>query len=151
MTGALMGGGGGKGGGGGGGTTGADIGMTRWALGQNEQAIHNRYQQLGLGVPSGGTGGGRAAAAGGTNLTSTGPSTMEQMDIGTIPTETGGAIGMANALVGELFNPVAAAGLGPTGSITQLQQLAGQQENAGFAAATGGNRGPFGSTTNTTG
>ena len=143
--GALMGGGGGgKGGGSSGGVSDVDAQMAMWALGQNEQAVHNRYQQLGLGKPSGTA---AQAAAGGTSLTSAGPSTMEQMDIGTIPTETGGAQGMARALLGSLFNPVNAAGLGPGGPVSQLQTLAGQQQQGEFgqgAAAAGG--GGFGST-----
>lgn len=127
---------GGMGGKSGSGTTGMDTDMAKWALGQNEQAIHNRYQQLGIGTPAPGTNA-QSAAIAGTDLTAGGPSTMEQMDIGTIPSETGGAIGQANALVGELFNPTNAAGLGTGGPIQSLQQLAGQQEQAGFAAGAG--------------
>ncbi|HEX3520769.1 MAG TPA: hypothetical protein VHT52_01625 [Stellaceae bacterium] len=160
--GGATGGGGGKGQNviaGPGGLTGADVGLAEQALGLNEAAIHNRYQQLGLGTPSGGqTGAG--AAAGGTNLTYGGPSTMEQQDIGTIPTESGGAIGQEGALLGQLFNPTNAAGLGPGGPISQLQQIAQQQQQAGFAAgsqggtggtSTGGGAGSFGQSTDSTG
>lgn len=115
------------------GNSAADAAMAQWALGQNEQAIHNRYQQLGIGVPAGGTSGAQAAASG-QNLAYGGPSTMERQDIGTIPTESGGAIGVADALLGQLYNPQAAAGLGPGGAISQLQQLAGQQAQSATGA-----------------
>jgi hypothetical protein len=139
--GGMMG-GGGKGGGGGGGKSGS--GNSPWdtkfageALQSNETAIHNRYAQLGLGIPGAGQSAAQAAASH-SNLTAGGPSTMEQQDIGTIPTETGGAIGMANALLGQTFNPQTAAGLGPGGPISSLQQLAGQnqqnQSNADFSS-----------------
>jgi hypothetical protein len=81
---------------------------------------------------------------------------MEQQDIGTIPTESGGAIGQEGALLGQLFNPTNAAGLGPGGQISQLQQIAQQQQQAGFAAGsqggtgTGGGAGSFGQSTDTT-
>ncbi|HMA74400.1 MAG TPA: hypothetical protein VKP67_23355 [Xanthobacteraceae bacterium] len=136
--GGMMGGGGkgGGGGGGGGGNTLADAFFAEQALGQNEQAVHNRYQQLGIGKPHTGTAAG--AAATGQSLTYGGPSTMEQMDIGTIPTRTGGAMGMADALMGQLFNPQREAGFGPGGPLEQLAQQQQQQEQAGFGAATGG-------------
>ena len=144
MGGIAGGGGGGKGGGGGtvsgpGGLTGADIALAQQALGQNITAIHNRYQQLGLGVPSGGSP--ASAAAGGTSLTYGSPSTMEQMDIA-------GAQDAANALTGELFNPTNAAGLGRGGPLEQLAQQQQQDQQAGFAAGSGGG---FGSNVNTTG
>lgn len=56
---------------------GVDYGAIQQAVGQNQQMIANRYAQLGLGVPSGSA---SSAAAGGTSLTSAGPSTMQQMD-----------------------------------------------------------------------
>src|SRR5262252_5610159 len=62
--GGMMGGGGksgGGGGGGGGGNTLADAFFAEQALGQNEQAVHNRYQQLGIGKPHTGTAAGAAA------------------------------------------------------------------------------------------
>jgi hypothetical protein len=138
--GGLMG-GGGKGGGGGGDSlspTQADQFFTNVALGQNEQAIHNRYTQLGIGTPGGGGGNAKQAAASGGSLTYGGPSTMEQMDVGTIPSRTGGAIGMAEALSGQLFNPEQAAGFGPGGPLEQLALQQQQQEQSGFGAATGG-------------
>lgn len=124
--GGMMGGGGGKMGGGGSGNTPWDSMFTGEALQSNEQAMHNRYAQLGLGVDSNLNA--MQAANTGQSLTATGPSTMEGQDIGNIPTETGGLEGMAQAVMGELFNPQRAAGLGPGGPISNLQQLAGQQQ-----------------------
>src|SRR5215475_6649557 len=55
----LGGGGGGKGGGGGGGggifggLSPFDVAMAQQAGSQNAEAIHNRYQQLGIGIPGG--------------------------------------------------------------------------------------------------
>jgi hypothetical protein len=48
------------------------------AMNTNMAAIHNRYSQLGLGVPSGDP---KTAAATGTNLQYGGPSTMESQDL----------------------------------------------------------------------
>lgn len=141
--GGIGGGGGGKGGGGvsgPGGLSNADVALAGQALGQNIQAIHNRYQQLGLGTPASGQSP-AAAAAGGTNLTYGGPSTMERMDVA-------GAQDAANALTGELFNPTNAAGLGAGGPLEQLAQQQQQDQQAGFAAGSGGG---FGSNVNTTG
>lgn len=127
---------------GGGGKSG-DSGNSPWdslftgeALQNNEQELHNRYAQLGLGVDANENA--MTAARNNQSLTATGPSTMEGQDIGTIPTETGGLTGMANAVMGQLFSPTNAAGLGPGGSVSNLQQLAGQnaqqQGNADFSA-----------------
>jgi hypothetical protein len=125
MSGGFGGLGGGGGGGGGGGKGGGDVSgfdqaAVNAALGTNIQALTNRYNQLGLGG-----------------------STMEQQDIGTIPTESGGQTGEADALLGQIQN----ANLGQSGN-QQLQQLAqqqqqqatqiGQQGQAGFAAGAGG-------------
>jgi hypothetical protein len=118
--GGMMGGmGGGKGGGGGSGNSPWDEMFTGQALQSNEEAIRNRYAQLGLGVDANLNA--MQAANTGQSLTATGPSTMEQQDIGTIPTETGGLQGMAEAVMGELFSPQRAAGLGPGGPISNLQ------------------------------
>jgi hypothetical protein len=134
-----------------GGLSGADVGLAQQALGQNIGAIHNRYAQLGLGVPAGGTTAGQAAQ-GGTSLAYGSPSTMENQDIGNIPTESGGAIGAEGAVLGSLFNPTNAAGLGPGGTISQLQQMAQQEQQQGLAAGlSGGGGGGFGQATNTTG
>jgi hypothetical protein len=113
---------------GGSGNTPWDSLFTGEALQNNEQAIHNRYAQLGLGVDS--SMNAMTAAKNNTSLTATGPSTMEQQDIGSIPTETGGLTGMANAVMGQLYNPQLAAGTNPGGPISQLQQLAGQNSQA---------------------
>lgn len=168
MAGGMMGGMGGKGGSSSGGTTAADIGLTSEALGQNEQAIRNRYSQLGIGQPAGSSDvfhapppwlAARTAASGG-SLEFGGPSTMQRQDIGSLPTETGGLEGMAAALTGELFNPEAAAGFGPGGPLEQLAQQNQQQEQSGFAAGAnpsgsfgfGANQGGlFGSQSNTLG
>jgi hypothetical protein len=120
MSAGGLGGGGGGGGKGGGDVSGFDQAAVNAALGTNIEAITNRYNQLGLGG-----------------------STMEQQDIGNIPSESGGAKGQADALLGQIQN----ANLGQAGN-QQLQQLAqqqqqqatqaGQQSTAGFAAGAGG-------------
>ena len=56
---------------------GVDYAAIQQAVGQSQQNIANRYAQLGIGTPSGSA---ASAAAGGTSLASSGPSTMEQMD-----------------------------------------------------------------------
>lgn len=96
LTGSI---GGGKGGGGIGGTpgiglSGLDFALIEQAHGLGTEAIHNRYQQLGLGVPSGDP---ATAAAGQQSLTSAGPSTMEQTDIH-------GLGNMAQAALGQIQN-----------------------------------------------
>jgi hypothetical protein len=125
--GGKMGGGGGGGKSGPGGNTGADAFFAQQALGQNEEAIHNRYTQLGIGQPA-------QEAVKGQSRTAIGPSTMEGQDIGNIPSRTGGAIGAANALLGQTFNATNAAGLGPNGPLAQLAQQQQQQSNSDFAA-----------------
>jgi hypothetical protein len=66
------------------------------------QAMHNRYVQLGLGVPSGGSP--QSAASSGGNLSYGGPGTAEQMDIGSMPSLTGGIQGMSQATLGQMEN-----------------------------------------------
>jgi hypothetical protein len=81
--------------------------MIQQAMGLNMEAIHNRYQQLGLGVPGGDPShAGQQAAASGTSLQPAGPSTMEQQDIA-------GQQLQGNAAIGELQN--ATAGTGSSG------------------------------------
>jgi hypothetical protein len=85
-----------------------------------EQAMHNRYQQLGLGVPSGGTGAGphgaaAQAAAGGTSLQYGSPGIPEQMDIGSMPSLVGGIQGMSEATLGQMQNNALSAGGGGGG------------------------------------
>lgn len=62
-------------------------------------AMHNRYTQLGLGTPSGGSP--ASAAASGGNLSYGGPGTAEQMDLGQLPSLVGGIPGMAAGALGE--------------------------------------------------
>lgn len=83
-----------------------DLNALMQALGLNTEAIHNRYAQLGLGIPSGDP---IQAAASGQNLHYAGPSTMEQQDIQ-------GANLAANAAAGELETKNMQAN--PTGSST---------------------------------
>jgi hypothetical protein len=103
----------------GGGLTPEDFGLVSQAVGLNTQAIHNRYSQLGLGVPSGS---GQQAAATGTNLQAAGPSTMEGQDIQ-------GAQLQGQALLGQLQNanlPAAAAQAASSGGgLSSLGSLAG--------------------------
>lgn len=139
------------------GNTEADVHFTNEMLGQNEEAITNRYKQLGIGVAPGlshsgpiadatfdkvaygGTPGHPTAATSPTSFFSYDkPSTMEGEDIGTVASRQGGQIGAAHALLGELFDPNRAAGLGPGGPLEQLAQQNQQQEQAGFAAGSGG-------------
>jgi hypothetical protein len=116
---------GGKGGGGSLGTLSPfDISAISNAYGLNTEAIHNRYSQLGLGVPSGDP---KAAAAGGTNLSYGGPSTMEQQDIA-------GAGLQANAALGQLettniSNPALNQGL--AGKINSVSGIGGLLGNLG--------------------
>lgn len=83
--GSITGGGSGKGGSGSGGgqynygVSPFDINAIMSAMGLNEQAIGNRYDQLGLGG-----------------------STMQGQDIGTTPSITGGAAGQGAAALGQL-------------------------------------------------
>jgi hypothetical protein len=119
--------GGGSGGKGGftGGLSDADIQAIMGAMGENIQAITNRYHQLGLGVPSGSP---IDAAKSGTSLQYAGPSTMEQQDIQGQNLE-------ANAALGQLQNqnlPAAAQSAGNLGST--LGQIAGIAGTAGMFA-----------------
>jgi hypothetical protein len=75
------------------------LGVLGQQTGIAEQAMHNRYSQLGLGVPSGSP---QDAAKGGTNLQSTGPGTAEQMDLGQLPSQVGGIPAMAEATLGQM-------------------------------------------------
>ena len=85
------------------------LGNLSFLGGQAEQAMGNRYQQLGLGIPSGGTGGGPGgpavqAAKSGTNLQFGSPGTAEQMDLGSLPSLVGGIPGMMEATLGQMQN-----------------------------------------------
>lgn len=127
LAGGLGGGGGGgkSGGGGSGGASNFDIGLIEQAIGQNIQALHNRYQQLGIGVPSGDP---LTAALQGHSLTYAGPSTMEQQDVSAQRNILGpAAIGQVQA--NNVRNPFA------PGSPANLAELASQQQQ--FAQASG--------------
>jgi hypothetical protein len=134
--GGMMGGGGGKGGGGGsGGVSDFDMAMIQQAIGQNIQALQNRYKQLGLGQPSGDP---LTAALGGTSLTYAGPSTMETQDVADQNQLGQAAIGQVQAQ--NVSNPFA------PGSPANLAELASQNAQAASAAGTaaanfGGNAG----------
>jgi hypothetical protein len=108
--------------GGGGGLSSADIGLIEQSLGLGTEAIHNRYAQLGLGVPDGDP---ATAAASGQSLNYAGPSTMEMQDIG-------GLGNVAQAAMGSLqntnaTNPAIPGSVANQGqNITNLGQLATQ-------------------------
>jgi hypothetical protein len=74
-------------------------GLLAQNTGLAEMAMQNRYQQLGLGVPSGSP---QQAAAGHTSLQNAGAGTAEQMDMGELPSLTGGIPGMAQATLGQM-------------------------------------------------
>lgn len=79
-----------------------------------EQAVHNRYAQLGL---SGGIGPGAAAGAAqsGQNLQYQMPGLPERMDIGTAPSQVGGVLGESAATLGQMeTNANQAVGQGAT-------------------------------------
>jgi hypothetical protein len=92
------GGGGGKGGGGSSGLSPFDTQAIMAALGNAQAEMHNRYQQLGLGVPSGDP---AQAAASGQSLSYSGPSTMELQDTSQMPSQQGGLGQIAQALLGQ--------------------------------------------------
>lgn len=66
---------------------------------QGTTAMNNRYSQLGLGAPSGSP---QSVAASGGNMSSSGPSTANLMDIGAAPSLTGGIAGMSEATLGQM-------------------------------------------------
>lgn len=121
-----MAGGGGKGGGGGGSGGVSDFAMQaiEQAVGQNIEALQNRYKQLGLGQPSGDP---LTAALHGQSLTYAGPSTMEAQDVANQQQIGQGALGQIQAQnVGNPFAP---------GSPANLAELASQQQQ--FQSASG--------------
>lgn len=116
MGGLVGGGGGGKAPtvtGGAGGVSNFDLNLIAQALGQNIDAIHNRYEQLGIGLPSLGTGG---------SLSYAGPSTMEEQDIL-------GQAGIGNAAIGQLQLSNLNNKFAP-GSPANIGELASQQAQA---------------------
>ena len=133
-------GGGGGGGGGSGGVSDFDFAMLQQAVGQNIEALQNRYKQLGLGVPGGDP---LQAALGGTSLTYAGPSTMEMQDVAAQNKTGQAALGQLQASnVNTQFAPGSPANLA---ALAQQQQLAsssfGSIAGARDAAATGGGQG----------
>jgi hypothetical protein len=122
---SMAGGKGGGGGGGGSGLSGEDIALLEQAVGQNMQMIHNRYAQLGLGIPSGDP---AQAAAHGQNLQYAGAGTAENMDIQ-------GQQNILQAALGQLQNANQGNPAIPGSFANQaqnLQQLAGQQYGQGY-------------------
>lgn len=128
MGGGGGGGGGGKGGGGKGGGSGGvsdfAMQMIQEAVGQNIQALENRYHQLGIGQPSGDP---LTAATGGTSLTYAGPSTMEAQEKANQNQIGQAAQGQLQAE--NVNNPFA------PGSPANLAELATQQQQ--FQSASG--------------
>lgn len=120
---------------GGGGLSPEDINLVLQAAGQNTQMMHNRYAQLGLGVPSTSQFGGdpaTAAAAGG-SLQYGGAGTAEKTDVA-------GLQGQAAAALGQLqtqnaSNP-AIAGTAAN-QIQNNQSLASLLSGAGFSSGAG--------------
>jgi len=116
----LGGGGGGKGGGGGGGggifggLSPFDVAMAQQAGSQNAEAIHNRYQQLGIGIPGGDP----------MNPTYGGASKMKKKNLAQNQHATG-------ATVAEMEN--FSRGL-PPGTLANLAQQQQQQQNNDFSS-----------------
>jgi hypothetical protein len=81
-----------------------------------QTAMHNRYAQLGLGVPSGNP---SAAGASGGSLSYGGPGTAEQMDIGSAPSLTGGIAGMSNATLGQMETNALSNAASPQGGVSK--------------------------------
>lgn len=121
-----MGGGGGKGGGQGGASN-FDMGLIEQAIGQNIQALQNRYKQLGLGVPSGDP---LQAALSGTSLTYAGPSTMEQQDVAA--QRQIGQAGIGQVQANNITNPFAP---GSPGNLNELANQQNQFQNASGSLA----------------
>jgi hypothetical protein len=132
--GGMMGGGGGKSGGGSGGASDFDLFAIQQAVGQNIDALQNRYKQLGIGEPSGDP---LQAALKGTSLTYAGPSTMEQQDIAAQNQIGQAAVGSVQAA--NINNPFAPGSPANLATLAQQQsQLSGTLGNiAGFNAGGG--------------
>lgn len=125
-----IGGGGVNTGGGTGGASGFDTGLFNQAVGQNIQEIQNRYQQLGLGIPSGDP---AQAAQAGMSLTRAGPSTMEQQDVANQQNVLQALIGQQQAAnAGNAFAPGSPANLGLAANQSAASQFGAL--NAGVGA-----------------
>ena len=126
-----FGGGGGGGGvntgGGQGGASNFDVGLFNQAVGQNIQELQNRYQQLGIGIPSGDP---AQAARTGTSLVRAGPSTMEQQDVANQQNVLQALIGQQQAA--NASNPFA------PGSPANLGAAANQSAASSFGALNAG-------------
>lgn len=84
------------------------------AFGNADQAMHNRYTQLGLGVPSGSP---QQAAASHSNLSYAGMGTPEAMDRSFQPSLVGGLGAEASAALGEeQLNALSTSNVGSKGS-----------------------------------
>jgi hypothetical protein len=93
----------------------ADIQAINAATGQTQQFLHNRYAQLGIGVPSGDP---AQAAASGTSLAYAGPGTAEQTDI--LGAAQQGQAALGGQQIANAGNPAI------PGSFANLQSLANQ-------------------------
>jgi hypothetical protein len=113
-------------------------GLLGGAASQAGESLVNRYNQLGLsGNPQGGTP--QSAAAGGTSLQSGGqPSTALGMDLGQIPSLTGGLSGLFEAGLGEMQNASLNQPLNTTGKSTASSALSGLSGLGGLASGLGG-------------
>jgi hypothetical protein len=113
-------------------------GLLGGAASQSGEALVNRYNQLGLsGNPQGGTP--QSAAAGGTSLQSGGqPSTALGMDLGQIPSLTGGLPGLFEAGLGQMQNASLNQPLNTTGKSTASSALSGLSGLGGLASGLGG-------------
>jgi hypothetical protein len=96
----------------------ADIQAITQAIGQTQAMFHNRYTQLGEGIPSGDP---AQAAAAGQSLAYAGPGTAEQTDI--LGTQQQGQAALGGQQIANAGNPAV------PGSFANLQQLSNQ---AGF-------------------
>jgi hypothetical protein len=102
-----------------------DVQQLGMSTDQAALAMHNRYSQLGIDLPSG-------LDASGQNLVGTTPSTMEAMDVSGIPSQSGGLNLQEAALGGQLQNSQQS---NPIYNGTALNTLAQQ---AGFNAGASG-------------
>lgn len=128
--GGLVGGsGGGKGGGGGGmgGASDFDLSAIANAVGINKEMITNRYNQLGLGVPSGDP---AQAAKAGTSLTKAGPGSAENADLSNQDL-------VQNALIGQVQESNIGNAAAP-GSPTNIGAMANQGASSAFGLAHAG-------------
>lgn len=130
------GGGGGKGGGGGsGGASNFDIGLFEQAVGQNIEAMNNRYAQLGLEAPAGDP---LQAALHHQSLTGAGPSTMQQQDDAAM--QMAGEAGIGQVQANNINNQFAPGSPANINLLNNQQNLLASAQGglAGLAAANAG-------------